>query len=381
MLSLTRPLHNPNPTPKLNNLNLIEKDAVVELNVVNLKKRIEENRALLDSLKQNKKFQNILIFFLRCKEPDSIVRLTKFLVGKASLEECFSKERWIINLLARTCDEIEVRSGFFGPSHFLSSPLTDTLSIIFAYGYLESEEKFNSKMITFIESIQEDRLESLYLVGADLSWADLTGANLPWEDLTAANLRRANLNGANFEGSTLIRANLKQADLYNANLADSDLTEADLTQACMHRANLIRATLNRTILIGAKLNMAQLDSVYLESANLFQADLTRARLRFAKLCNANLGNANLNWAILRDADLCKANLSGANLTNAELNFACWDGAKFLGAKSTNPIILNMIKEQQRFEKYMLLSKITKEFTFEKSDFPKELRKKIGLDLI
>ena len=74
-----------------------------------------------------------------------------------------------------------------------------------------------------------NRQGPLWLVGIDLSEANLVGANL-----YEANLTEANLSGANLTG----------ADLSNASLSGANLTGANLEIASLARANLIGAKYN-----------------------------------------------------------------------------------------------------------------------------------------
>ncbi len=149
------------------------------------------------------------------------------------------------------------------------------------------------------------------LSGAHLGGANLSGANLSGADLSEANLSVANLSEANLIGANLIEANLSGADLIRADLSGADLSKANLSGADLIRANLIGANL-----IGANLIVAALIRV-----NLSEADLSGANLIGANLSEANLSGANLSGADLSEADLSEANLSGADLSEANLSEA------------------------------------------------------------
>jgi uncharacterized protein YjbI with pentapeptide repeats len=116
----------------------------------------------------------------------------------------------------------------------------------------------------------------LYLVGVDLSGADLRGVDLSRAYLKDANLRYAILSGADLKRSDLSGADLRYADLTGAQLNSADLRGAKLS--------------------GAKLNGARLGDTDLTGADLRGADLTGASVqRFA--------TAYLNGATMPDGTI------------------------------------------------------------------------------
>ncbi|MCD6025482.1 MAG: hypothetical protein K0R08_1 [Solimicrobium sp.] len=225
MLVLNRPLNNPHPAVDWDNPYPTKKNRVDDVHVINLKKRIEQNRPLIESLKRDRGFQNALNLLRRESIPDR--KLLDFLTGKASLEECVdtiyevqvsnfplgntnveevgSKKIWIVNLLVRTYEALEVKAGWFdkSDSHFLSESITDTLAAIFSHGYLESDDKTHSKMNTLMQAIEAGELD---LSGADLSDMNLAGANLAGANLVGANFLNANLFGVNWESEIVMIA-------------------------------------------------------------------------------------------------------------------------------------------------------------------------------
>jgi hypothetical protein len=138
-----------------------------------------------------------------------------------------------------------------------------------------------------IDALQELNMDSVPLVGVDLSNAFLQGvrlkkANLVRANLDAADARDAQLQSARIDDASLRSTNLRGANLQNASLQNSILDEADLT-----------------------------------GADLRNADLTGASLEGADLRNANL--ANLKWDSLRSVK--NANLY--NVQNAPAGFLTW----------------------------------------------------------
>ncbi|MCD6027267.1 MAG: pentapeptide repeat protein [Solimicrobium sp.] len=288
-----------------------------QADVVNLKSRIEENRLFFDNLKNSKPFQNLLILMREADVPDEC--LSDFLMGKCSLETCLGEKPWMTALLVKTYGGLQAwRPG----SHFLSEPLSTTLSVIFKQGYFESAEKSHSKFYTlmsYIKSVEDS--EALDLKGADLSNVALDGANL-----SGANLSKAKLVGAGLSRANLYKANLVEADLNTADLSGAILSEADLTKVQLWRANLSEANLSK--------------------ANLFESGLSAANLSNANLAGAELQKVDFQWADLSEADLSGANLSGANLIHAIVKIDQLINVKLIGAKSNSDLISTLIKKQE-----------------------------------
>lgn len=141
--------------------------------VASIESRIKENSGFLNNLKTDR-FQNIVI--LMRSEGVSDECLLNFLIGKASLEECFGSANAKINYIVNTYGGLEVRSEWGRQSHFLSGWLADTLSTVFKPGYFESAEKTNFKLGKLIDAIlDKESLEMTkayrvdFLAGADLN--------------------------------------------------------------------------------------------------------------------------------------------------------------------------------------------------------------------
>jgi len=143
-------------------------------------------------------------------------------------------------------------------------------------------------------------LNEVYLIGANLRFADLHLAYLSCADLSCANLSFANLSFA-----YLTRVNLRFADL-----SDTDISFAHLSFANLREANLRFADLSF-----AYLNFANLSGANLSGANLSEANLIGANLNYANLSNTDISEAkNVTEEQLTDALLCKTKLPpGINL--------------------------------------------------------------------
>ena len=76
--------------------------------------------------------------------------------------------------------------------------------------------------------IQEIRNGRKYLVGANLSWANLSGTDLSLANLREADLRSTNLIGADLTGANLIKAYLTDADFSGANLTTTILPNGQI---------------------------------------------------------------------------------------------------------------------------------------------------------
>ncbi|MCD6026499.1 MAG: hypothetical protein K0R08_1018, partial [Solimicrobium sp.] len=173
MLPTRQQVNTTRPAFDLSNSNSTERNSTVDSNVFNLEKRIEDNRSFLDGLKRDRGFQNTLTFMDRKGVPEE--QLLKFLIGKASLEECLPFEKTVITFLVGSYRRFEIQAGWFGNTdlHFLENSLANTLSTIFKQGYLESSEKTHSKMNTLMQTIgEENNAGKIDLAGIDLSFVE-----------------------------------------------------------------------------------------------------------------------------------------------------------------------------------------------------------------
>lgn len=138
------------------------------------------------------------------------------------------------------------------------------------------------------------------LVNANLSGINLRFAKFSDPYMMGCNLSRADLTGAKLsaclEGANLSYANLTGADLYRTGLHDADLSYANLTGAEMYN------DLRKTNLTGAILRNTNLEEVVLHHTNLTGADLTGAIFGSGTLLHTNLTNAILegvDWSSIR----------------------------------------------------------------------------------
>ncbi|MET8047725.1 pentapeptide repeat-containing protein [Streptosporangium sp. NPDC005286] len=97
--------------------------------------------------------------------------------------------------------------------------------------------------------------------GADLRQVDLRGAYLVGVDLSRADLRGTDLGGADLRHSSLISTLLNQANLEEANLTEADLSSASLRGVKANKANFSQANLSQVELDGASLKGAKMTGI------------------------------------------------------------------------------------------------------------------------
>lgn len=103
------------------------------------------------------------------------------------------------------------------------------------------------------QSMRKYDCRFIYLVGVELSGADLEYADLSFADLSGANLSFANLNLAKLGGIDLNYADLGRVNLSGADLRRAGLGNADLRSADLRNVDLRSADLNSADLRGADL--------------------------------------------------------------------------------------------------------------------------------
>ncbi len=130
----------------------------------------------------------------------------------------------------------------------IEEQLTSNLSAI-----QETLKSFQRSLYAFRDSQRELLLANLlnrpgrkWLVGMDLSRANLTRANLKGAILIETDLRGANLEDANLKRAILTGANLSRANLRGADLEGADLREANVDGADFTGANLLHADVSST---------------------------------------------------------------------------------------------------------------------------------------
>ena len=138
------------------------------------------------------------------------------------------------------------------------------------------------------------------LVNANLSGVNLRFAKFSDPYMMGCNLSRADLTGAKLsaclEGANLSYSNLTGADLYRTILHDADLSYANLTGAEMYN------DLRKTNLTGAILRNTNLEEVLFQYTNLTGADLTGAIFGNGTLLHTNLTDAiteGVDWSGVR----------------------------------------------------------------------------------
>jgi uncharacterized protein YjbI with pentapeptide repeats len=147
------------------------------------------------------------------------------------------------------------------------------------------EVLYETKALTVRAALIEAMSKKIFLVGVDLSRADLSGLKL----INNPDFQHANLMGADLSG-----ADLEQGDFWGADFRDANLNSADL-----RAANLAYADLTNADLRGANLRHTKLDHANLWEAQFEEADLADATFEFAKidhLANLQKGlNLNPKW--------------------------------------------------------------------------------------
>jgi hypothetical protein len=209
------------------NPTVIESDS----HVINLKKRIDENCHFLDELKKDRQFQNLLTLMRKAAIPEKL--LLNFLIGWAPLQDCL-KSTWMEDLITKTYSHgfWAIWAGVYTADgryyfHYLKPSFSHRLSTIFSYGYFESEDKFHSKMKTFMGAIETENISGKL----DLSFLDLSDVWLDHASLTGADCRgvkfgkvkfrlqgKINLTGADCRGANFGTATVNQMNLAKANL-------------------------------------------------------------------------------------------------------------------------------------------------------------------
>ena len=150
-----------------------------------------------------------------------------------------------------------------------------------------------------IDALQDLHRDGIWLMGVDISNANLPGLNLAGANLIEANLAGASIAGANLAGASIALANFAGANLDSTNLAEAILLNANLAEASLWCTNLAGANLARAILTGANLDWA----------NLTGADLTNIP----------------NWRQIKSIEF--ANISGVkNAPNGFIEWATENGA-------------------------------------------------------
>jgi PAS domain S-box-containing protein len=87
-------------------------------------------------------------------------------------------------------------------------------------------------------------LRGVYLVEADLRYADFSGVALNGSNCSYANFQSVNLRGADLRGANFQFANLQQVDLRGADLRGADLRDANTTGSILDDSNLQGALLS-----------------------------------------------------------------------------------------------------------------------------------------
>jgi uncharacterized protein YjbI with pentapeptide repeats len=163
----------------------------------------------------------------------------------------------------------------------------------------------------------------------------ITLTRLPLDKVTfdkifkTATFALSDLQNVRLDSTYLVRANLNCANLNHADLRGADLRGADLAFASLRFANAIGADLSQVDLNAADLSGQELNKGrdFYAGANLSDANLSEANLSWANIKMTNFSGANMSMANLDDADLYNADLSKTDM-----------GGLKISIKQTNKVI-------------------------------------------
>lgn len=119
----------------------------------------------------------------------------------------------------------------------------------------------------------EEGLRVAILKGIDLSKAFMDSINIVGVDLSFSNLSQGRIDACCLEDVNLTETDLReasfiQASIIGVNLIGANLTDADLTYVRLRKANLTGANLTRTRLVGADIIDSNLTNALIEVTNL-----------------------------------------------------------------------------------------------------------------
>jgi hypothetical protein len=125
-------------------------------------------------------------------------------------------------------------------------------------------------------------------------------------DLVEADLMERPLNFINFDSVKLIGADLSHAELMFASLRGAKLSRARLAWASLTGTLLPGADLSNCTLRGAKLMNTDLRQADLTEADLGSSQLLRVEFTWARLTGTNFGKAMSSWGVFAGTDLASA---------------------------------------------------------------------------
>lgn len=189
-------------------------------------------------------------------------------------------------------------------------------------GYLE----FNKMDLSHCKMVNTSFFGA-YLIGANLSGADMRRSYL-----NLARLENANFTGANLSDATIFQAIFDKTIFKDANLSNARVI-GTLPSVDMSGADIRKGRFGLDI-GNQPMGQMKFDSTSgkFVNANFEGADLNIANFSFADMRGANLRNTNMHRA-----DLSQADLRGADLTGANLNEAVVDGADLTDAKGLDQV--------------------------------------------
>ena len=205
-------------------------------------------------------------------------------------------------------------------------------------GFPEKTEDYIMERHTLLGILFKEYAGQLVFQPDGKTWVDLQSVWLMGADLSDAKLIEASISDATFTSANLSDANLSKANLSGADFSGEEPWDEEYWDyPIVHNLYMGKG----------------LDRIKSMGAGLLNANLSNADLSDANLSNANLSDANLSDANLLNADLLNADLSNANIQKAQLEGAnlhdvySIEQADFRGAKIGNdPITKNDIPENK-----------------------------------
>ena len=134
---------------------------------------------------------------------------------------------------------------------------------------------------------------------------------------------------ANLKGVYLVGADLTNAELQRANFGDADLSSAKFENATMSHACFFGGTMSKARFGNATMSKARFEGTDVSNTNFHSAILSGARFRHLKnVSSADFQDAILSKACFRNEKLVSANFPGADLSGADFDRADVANANF-----------------------------------------------------
>lgn len=143
--------------------------------------------------------------------------------------------------------------------------------------------------------------------------ANLSGIDLSNQQLVDVNIRNSKMNQVKLDSAVLKGADLRGTTLDASNLADVDLSHAKLDET-----SFLRSTLDGVNFTSAGLRKAALEQVFATEAIFQGADLSESYCLMADFTGSNFQDANFTYSHLEATIFINCELSGARFDGAIL---------------------------------------------------------------